>query len=70
MPRPDPAPADKLLEQVVMRPIVGVPAPGWTLFATHEGEFEIAGKVLKVYQLSNGQRVIDADSLKQFFGLT
>lgn len=35
--------------------------------ATHAGILTIAGYPFRVFQLSNGQRVFDADDLAQFF---
>jgi hypothetical protein len=37
-------------------------------WATHEGVLTIGGASLRVYTLSNGQRIIDADDLAAFFG--
>jgi len=36
--------------------------------ATHEGLLKIMGFELRVYQLSNGQRVIEENDLIRFFG--
>lgn len=61
-------PADQLLLNVVMRPIKRLaPVRGSLPYATHEGELEIGGTVLKVFQLSDGRRVIEAESLARFF---
>lgn len=38
------------------------------LHATHVGVLAFYGFDLRVYQLSNGNRVIDADDVKAFFG--
>ncbi len=35
---------------------------------THEGMLEMMNFKFRVYQLSSGERVIDADDLKEFFG--
>ncbi|MCK9458281.1 MAG: hypothetical protein M0R80_01355 [Proteobacteria bacterium] len=37
-------------------------------FATHRGVLDLGGVKLKVYQLSDGQRVIDAEDLEALFG--
>lgn len=36
------------------------------LYATHEGVLEIAGNKLRVYQLSDGSRVFNADDIEAF----
>lgn len=38
--------------------------------ATHEGTLTIAGFSFRVYQLSDGSRVLDADDVAAFFGGT
>lgn len=37
-------------------------------FVTHSGLLRLNGVQLKVYQLSSGERVIDADDLQELFG--
>lgn len=37
------------------------------IYATHQGWFEIAGYRIKCYQLNDGTRVFDADSLAGLF---
>lgn len=37
-------------------------------YVTHEGVLSIAGFDLRCYQLSDGQRVLDADDVRAFFG--
>ena len=39
-------------------------------YVTHEGVLEIMEAKLRVYMLSDGQRVIDASDVESFFGLT
>lgn len=39
------------------------------LHATHEGALIIGGYSFKCYQLSDGQRVFDAESVEKFLGL-
>lgn len=61
-------PVDKLLDAVDWQPLIG-PAPqdhDGIPWATHRGIFEIAGLKLRVYQLSDGRRIIDADDLHDF----
>lgn len=43
------------------------PADG-SVYAVMQGELVIAGSRLRVYQLSTGQRVINADDVHDFFG--
>jgi hypothetical protein len=38
-------------------------------YATHEGTMQIGGVELRVYQLSDGQRVIDVDDAAKLFGV-
>jgi hypothetical protein len=38
-------------------------------YATHEGVLKLGSIELKCYQLSNGQRVIDAADAERFFGM-
>jgi hypothetical protein len=63
------APIEMMLDSVTWKPVEwseqsndGIP------YATHEGAFEMQGFQFKVYQLSNGQRLIDHDDLMRFFG--
>lgn len=39
-------------------------------YATHHGIISFAGSSLRVYQLSNNQRVIDDGDLAKFFGFS
>lgn len=39
-------------------------------YATHKGTLKIGDIELQCYQLSDGQRVFDADSVMRFFGWT
>lgn len=38
------------------------------LHATHSGSFMIGDFEMKCFQLSNGQRILDADCVHEFFG--
>ena len=38
-------------------------------YATHEAVLHIGSKTLRCFQLSNGQRVFDADDVEMFFGI-
>ena len=44
------------------------PADG-SAYAVMQGELIAAGSRLRVYQLSTGQRVINADDVHNFFGI-
>jgi len=66
-------PAEAMMNSVEWQPIApdaamlsddGLP------YATHEGTLSIGGFEFKCYQLSNGARVFDAESVHRFFGLT
>ena len=43
--------------------------PNMLPFVTHSGVLDLGGIKLKVYQLSNGNRIIDADDLHKLFGI-
>ena len=58
---------DRLLDGVEWTATGRLPA-GELPYATHEGVLHIAGSELRVYQLSDGQRVFDADDFARFFG--
>jgi hypothetical protein len=61
-------PLDKLLDQLHWTAVKRPRDPRGTLpFATHESVLEIDGHKLRVYQLDNGQRVIDANDAVAFF---
>lgn len=59
---------DKMLENVTWTPIEAPPITDGSLYATHTGVLTIEGLTLKCYQLSNGQRVIDGQSMAKLFG--
>ena len=46
----------------------GFPGADGLPTVTHAGVFVVGGHGLKVYQLSDGRRVIDADDVHRFFG--
>jgi hypothetical protein len=61
-------PIDKLLDQLHWTEVKRPRDPRGTLpFATHEAVLEIDGHKLRVYQLDNGQRMIDADDAAAYF---
>lgn len=62
------SPMDKLLDTLEWTALPTVPA-GEGLYATHEGVLQIGDTSLKVYQLNNGQRVIEEHDFWQFFGI-
>lgn len=39
-----------------------------SLYATHEGVFELGGLQMRCYRLSNGQAIFNADDFEAFFG--
>lgn len=46
------------------------PVPQGELHATHEGILDFGGDVkIRCYQLSDGQRVLDAEDCYEFFGM-
>lgn len=62
-------PFDRLFDTLEWKPL-----PEWAQeadeipHATHEAILEIGGRQLRVYQLNNGMRVINAGDLQEFFG--
>ena len=64
------APIDIILDRVKWLPVpVPEEAPDMP-YTTYEGTLNFLGHDFKVYQLSNGQRVFDAEDLERFFGET
>jgi NOL1/NOP2/fmu family ribosome biogenesis protein len=49
--------------------VEGVPPTDGSLYATHEGSFKIGEIEMKCYRLSDGQAVIDTESMNAFFGI-
>lgn len=37
-------------------------------YATHEAVLDLGGFEIKCYQLSDGQRILDAEDVREFFG--
>ena len=60
------SPMDALLDTVEWEAYPEPEAPTDELYATHSGVLQIAGLEFRVFQLSNGQRVIDEASLLVF----
>lgn len=58
-------PIERMLDAVEWR-VTGVQPDGELPYATHEGILYIGDVALRAYQLSDGQRVIDADDLTEF----
>ena len=62
-------PAEAWINSVAMTALPVPDVPPDELYATHSGELDIPGfGLLRVYQLSDGQRVIDADDLLGILG--
>jgi len=65
-------PIAKLLDAVSWRPVCYETDPSEVSdglpHVTHEGTLDFCGTKFRVYQLSSGDRVIDADDIKEFFG--
>lgn len=60
-------PVELLLDQVEMVPLPCAPRPGDELpYATHQGALSLGDLTITVYQLSDGQRVLDADDVARF----
>lgn len=57
-------PFEKLLENVEWTEYEHPSVSDTELYATHEGVMDMAGFKLRVYQLNNGQRVINSDDLE------
>ena len=62
-------PIDRLLDQVEWIKTEGDPRePGCDLpYATHSGVLDVGFAKLRVYQLSNGMRVIDGEDMAALF---
>lgn len=58
-------PVDRLLAKVEWKPIedAHLHDDGTYPYATHEGMFDFYGVQLRCYQLSNGQRVVNAEDI-------
>lgn len=61
------SPIDRMIDAVAMTPLPASPHEGGGLYATHEGRLTVGAFTFRVYQLSDGQRVIDADDVERFF---
>lgn len=63
-------PIDILVGAVEMTPLPvdDEPRADGLLHATHEGVLEIGELTIRVWQLSDGQRVLDAGDVERFFG--
>jgi hypothetical protein len=65
-------PADAMMNSVEwqsIEPDAAMLADDGIPYATHEGVLNIGGFEFKCYQLSDGKRVFDADSVHRFFGI-
>jgi hypothetical protein len=58
-----------ILDSVELKPVESVNiGDGDTPFFTHEGVLNIGSARIRVYQLSDGQRIIPCEDLEAFFG--
>lgn len=65
------SPIEIMIEQLDMT-AVSVPQPSADdplPYVTHEGELYVGECVFRVYQLSNGHRVLDAEDVHHYFGM-
>ncbi len=61
-------PFDRLLDSLEWKSLLDIAQEADDLpHATHEAILDIMGRRLRVYQLSNGQRVIHAGDFESFF---
>jgi hypothetical protein len=64
-------PIDMMLDAIEWKPIpasIDMTPDDSVPVATHEGILRVGNAELKVYQLSNGKRVIEEESFARFFG--
>lgn len=61
-------PADKLMDMVEWKEIPHGERVDGVPVATHEGLLRIGACELRVFQLDDGRRIIDADDVAEFFG--
>ncbi len=59
-----------MLEGVDWRPIEALNVVGTEVYATHQGFIQVGDSSLRVFKLSNGERVFDADDIADMLGLT
>jgi hypothetical protein len=57
---------DKVLDGITFRKVGNGESSSGLPVVTHEGELQIGSLTLKVYQLSNGQRIIPEEDFKKF----
>jgi hypothetical protein len=63
------APIEMMLDGLTWAPVSGGDQPAGEIpHATHSGVLDLAGHSLRVYRLSDGRCVIDADDLAALFG--
>ena len=66
-------PMDPVGDALSRLPLAPIPTPSPEnsdgLTVTHAGVIVVGGHELRVYQLSDGRRVIDGDDLERFFGV-
>jgi hypothetical protein len=63
------APIDMMLDGLTWKPVEWAEQPPDDIpHVTHEGVLEVAGFTFRVYQLSDGRRVIHQEDFEKFFG--
>lgn len=61
------SPIDKMLDKIEWEPLEGEAVEGDLPHATHSGILDLGGMKLRVFQLSDGKRVIEENDLIAFF---
>lgn len=66
------APIERLLDSLEWIPVEPPQSGGDSdlPFVTHSGQLSLDGCELRVYRLSNGERIVDEDDLAAFLGGT
>ena len=61
------SPVDRLMDSLEWTPTGATPGQDGLPYATHTGVLMLGEMALRCYQLSNGQRVLDAKDLAKMF---
>lgn len=62
-------PIEKMLESIDFKPVENTPS-GDLPYVTHEGMLKIGEIEVRVYQLNDGQRIIQKEDFERLFGAT